>query len=318
MSFPKSKKAQAKKYKTTNWGEYNQSLRRRGELTIWLDKDMQWEATPSGKRGRPAQYSDAYIQFCLSIKCLFQLPLRQTTGMVGSLLKLAGLDWPVPDYSTLSTRQKTLTVHLPYRAKETALDLLVDSTGLKFMGEGEWKRKKHGAEYRRQWRKLHLGIDAQTMEIRALEVTDNSVGDAPMLEELLQQIPLDEPLGTVTTDGAYDTKSCHSAIAQRGAQAIIPPRKNAKEWKQKCPGHDVRNEAVRACRRLGRSIWKKWSGYHKRSLVETKMHCVKRLGERLTARCFESQVTELHIRVALLNRFTQLGRPHTVAVSAMA
>lgn len=315
MSEPKTRK---QRYKTTNWSPYNAALKARGSLTIWLDKDMQWYAPGSGKRGRQPIFSDAAIEFCLSIKCLFGLALRQSLGLVQSLLHLAKLDWRVPDFSTLSRRQKTLQVPLPYRRSTTALDLLVDSTGIKFLGEGEWKRKKHGAEYRRQWRKVHLGIDAHTLEIRAIEVTDNSVGDAPMLPGLLAQIPPDEAVASVGGDGAYDTKGCHAAIAQRGAQAVIPPRKNGQPWKETLMGAAVRNEALRACKRLGHGIWKKWSGYHRRSLVETKMHCFKRLGERVMARTFERQVTELHVRVALLNRFTQLGRPTTVAVPAMA
>ena len=138
-----------------------------------------------------------------------------------------------------------------------------------------------------------------------------------MLPELLAQIPEEEEIGSVCADGAYDTQACHEAIAQRNAQAIIPPRKNARLWKVKAnkPGMRVRNEAVRACERLGRKIWKRWSGYHRRSLVETKMHCFKRLGERVMARTFERQVVELQVRVALLNRFTQLGTPDTVAVA---
>ena len=315
MSEPKGSKT---RYKTTNWAAYNAALKARGSLTIWLDKDMQWYAPASGKRGRQRTFSDAAIQFCLSIKCLFGLALRQSLGLVESLLRLAGLDWRVPDYSTVCRRQKTLRVQLPYRPSTSALDLLVDSTGIKFLGEGEWKRKKHGAEYRRQWRKVHLGIDANTLEIRAIEVTDNSVGDAPMLPELLGQIPPDEPISSVSGDVAYDTKAYHAAIIERGAQAVIPPRKNAQAWKATLVGAVVRNEALRACHRLGRSIWKKWSGYHRRSLVETKMHCFKRLGERVMARTFERQVVELHVRVALLNRFTQLGRPTTVPVLAMA
>lgn len=279
---------------------------------------MQWYAPTSGKRGRQHIFCDAAIQFCLSIKCLFGLALRQSLGMVESLLRLAGLDWRVPDYSTVCRRQKTLRVQLPYRASTTALELLVDSTGIQFLGEGEWKRKKHGAEYRRQWRKVHLGIDSHTLEIRAIEETDNSVGDAPMLPELLGQIPPDEPITSVSGDGAYATKACHAAIAQRNAQTVIPPRKNAQTWKAPLVGALARNEALRACDRLGRSIWKKWSGYHRRSLVETKMHCFKRLGQRVMARTFERQVVELHVRVALLNRFTQLGRPSTVPVGAMA
>ncbi len=306
------------KYKTTNWATYNAALKARGSLTIWLDRDMQWLATPSGKRGRQRTFSEAAIQFCLSIKCLFGLALRQSLGLVESLLRLAGLDWPVPDFSTVSRRQQTLKVQLPYRPSRTALDLLVDSTGIKFLGEGEWKRKKHGAEYRRQWRKVHLAIDAHTLEVRAIEVTDNRVGDAPMLPELLGQIPADETIGSVSGDGAYDTKACHAAIARRQAEAVIPPRKNAQLWKVKHMGDLARNEAVRACLRLGRRLWKKWSGYHRRSLVETKMHCFKRLGERVMARTFERQVAELHVRVALLNRFTQLGRPATVPVATVA
>ena len=281
---------------------------------MWLDRDMQWLAAPTGKPGRPATFSAAAIQFCLSIKCLFGLPLRQSLGLVQSLLTLAGLDWPVPDSSTVCRRQAKLQVHLRYRPSTTALHLLVDSTGIKFIGEGEWKRKKHGAEYRRQWRKVHLGIDEATLEIRAIEVTDNSVGDAPMLAELLKQIPLDEAVASVSADGAYDTKACHAAIAAREAMAVIPPRKNAQAWKDTGAGARVRNAAVAACQRLGRTIWKCWSGYHRRSLVETKMHCFKRLGERVMARSFARQVVELHVRVALLNRFTQLGTPVTVAV----
>ena len=306
------------RYKTTNWAAYNAALKARGSLTIWLDKDMQWYAPASGRRGRQRVFSDAAIQFCLSVKCLFGLALRQSLGLVESLLRLACLDWKVPDFSTVCRRQKTLRVQLPYQSSATALDLLVDSTGIKFLGEVEWKRKKHGAEYRRQWRKVHLGIDAQTLEIRAIEVTDNSVGDAPMLPELLGQIPADEAVASVCGDGAYDTKACHAAIAQRGAQAVIPPRKNARPWRATLVGAASRNAALNACHRLGRAIWKKWSGYHRRSLVETKMHCFKRLGERVMARTFERQVVELHVRVAVLNRFTQLGRPTTVCVTAMA
>lgn len=212
-------------------------------------------------------------------------------------------------------RQKHLNVQLPYRPSTTAQDLLVDSTGIKFLGEGEWKCKKHGAEYRRQWRKVHLAIDARTLDIRAIEVTDNSTGDAPMLPQLLSQIPADEPIASVGGDGAYDAKACYAAIGQRQAQAIILPRKNAKAWTAKLAGAASRNEVLRACQRFGRRIWKAWSGYHRRSLVETKMNCFKRLGERVMARTFERQVTELHVRVALLNRFSQLGRPVTVAMA---
>lgn len=182
------------------------------------------------------------------------------------------------------------------------------------LGEGEWKTKKHGAEYRRQWRKVHLGIDAETLEIRAIEVASNRVGDAQVLPELLNQIPRDERIDSVSGDGAYDTKNGHAAIADRDAEAIIPVRRNGKLWKENTLGARARNETLLATERLGRTIWKKWSGYHRRSLVETKMRCFKLLGERVDARLVNSQVAELQIRAALLNRFTQLGTPITVAI----
>jgi hypothetical protein len=246
---------------------------------------------------------------------MFKLALRQAMGMAQSLLKLAGLDWQVPDVSTVSRRQKHLVVAISAHATTTGLHLLVDSTGIKMLGEGQWKTKKYGADYRRQWRKVHLGIDATTLEIRAIEVTDNATGDAPMMACSLEQISLDESIASVSGDGAYDTKGCHEAIARRGAHAIIPTRKNAKMWKDKRSGAEARNTIFHATRRLGRTIWKKWSGYHRRSLVETKMRCFKLLGERVMARDFDRQVAELQVRAAILNRFTRLGTPMTVAMS---
>jgi len=302
------------KYRTTNWKEYNAALKARGSLHIWLDKDMCWHGSASGKRGRSPTYSEAAIQFCLTIKGLFSLPLRQAMGMAQSLLKLSGLDWQVPDFSTVSRRQKNLAVTIGTHPTTTGLHLLVDSTGIKMLGEGEWKTKKHGADYRRQWRKVHLGIDADTLEIRAIEVTDNATGDAPMLPCLLDQIDADERIASISGDGAYDTKDCHEAIARRGAQAIIPTRRNAKPWKDRRPGAAARNAILDATRRLGRKIWKKWTGYHRRSLVETKMRCFKLLGERVMARDFDRQVAELQVRAAILNRFTRLGTPQTVAM----
>ena len=301
-------------YKIKNWRAYNEALKRRGSLTIWFDPEMTWEARPTGKRGRQPTYSDAAIQTCLTMKVLFGMALRQTTGFVESLLQLSGLDWSVPDFSTLSRRQKTLAVNIPYRGSEGPLHLLIDSTGIKVEGEGEWNARKHGGAKRRIWRKVHLGIDEKTLEIRAVEFTSSDIGDAPMLPELLGQIPPDQEIGNVTADGAYDTRKCHDAIADRGAYAVIPPRKNAKFWKPESAGAIARNEALRASKRLGRKIWRKWSGYHRRSRAETKMHCMKLLGQRLMARELDRQVAELQIRVAVMNGFTALGIPVTEAV----
>ena len=308
-------KPSAPKYRTTNWSAYNAALRQRGSLDVWFDPDMQWLSAPRGRPGRPARFSDGAIELCLTLKALFNLPLRQVTGLVASLLKLAGLDWPVPDYTTLCRRQKTLPVALGGRPSSGGLHLLVDSTGIKMTGEGEWKTRKHGASYRRQWRKVHIGIDAETLDIRALEVTTNAIGDAPVLPDLLAQIPADEKIGSVGGDGAYDTRKCHTTIAARGAHAVIPVRRNGRPWKEDGPGAAARNETMRAITRLGRTIWKKWSDYHRRSLVETKMHCFKLLGQRVASRTFDRQITELKVRAAILNRFSQIGTPNTVRVS---
>ena len=146
-------------------------------------------------------------------------------------------------------------------------------------------------------------------------MTGNEIGDAPVLPVLLEQIPDEEDIASVTADGAYDTRRSHETIASRGAQAVIPPRKNARPWRPTSAGAIARNETLRTCRHLGRAIWRRWSGYHRRSRVETKMHCIKLLGQRLAARDFDRQITEVHIRVAILNRFTALGIPLTKPVA---
>jgi len=230
------------RYRTTNWSSYTASLKKRGSLLIWLDKEMSWLAPHDGSPGRPAVFSDAAIQFCLTIKVLFKLPLRQTTGMVASLLKMADLNWAVPVYTTLCRRQKTLAVQIPYRRAEGPLNLLVDSTGIKFLGDGEWQARKHGVQGRRQWRKVHLAMDTATSDIRAVEFTPSSDGDSPVLPELLDQIPEGEMIGTVTADGAYDTRRCHKAIIERQATPIIPFCKNGRPWKEDCPAAIARND----------------------------------------------------------------------------
>ena len=296
------------RYRTTNWPEYNAALRRRGSLLVWLDREMEWTAPKLGRPGRPQTFSDAAIQFCLSIKVLFGLALRQAIGMVESLLKLAGLDWPVPDYSTLCRRQRTVTIQIPFRRSDGNLNLLVDSTGVKMRGDGEWQVRKHGPSRRRQWRKVHLAMDVATGDIRGVEFTSSREGDSPVLPSLLAQIPTDQPIGTVTADGAYDTRMCHSAIAERGASAVIPIRKNGRAWKDDGPAAKARNETLRASRHFGRALWKRLTGYHARSRVEAQMRRLKAFGERIASRDPHRQTAEIHTRIALMNRFSALGR----------
>ncbi|SEN83319.1 Transposase DDE domain-containing protein [Loktanella fryxellensis] len=193
------------------------------------------------------------------MEVLFGLALRQTTGFVESLLWLVGLDWTVPDFSTLSCRQKNLAINIPYRGLKGPLHLLipshgsktnhcraVDSTGIKVEGEGAWHASKHGGPKPQVWRRIDLGIDEQTLEIRAAEITGSHIGDAPVPPYLLGQIPIGEEVGSVTAVGAYDTRKCHDAIAGRGAHAVIPPRKNAKPWQPVTGGAAARNEILRA------------------------------------------------------------------------
>ena len=289
---------------------------------------MQWLSAPCGRPGSSGPFFGQCDRAVPDAESAVQSAAATGDGLVASLLKLADLDWPVPDYTTLCRRQKTLPVMLGGRPSSGGLHLLVDSTGIKMMGEGEWseqrsrsggpastRTRKHGASYRRQWRKVHIGIDAETLDIRAIEVTTNAIGDAPVLPDLLAQIPADEQIRSVGGDGAYDTKKCHAAIAERDAEAIIPVRRNGRPWKEDGPGTAARNETLRAIKRLGRTIWKKWSGYHRRSLVETKMHCFKLLGQRVMARTFDRQITELKVRAAILNRFSQIGTPNSIRVT---
>lgn len=182
-------------------------------------------------------------------------------------------------------------------------------------GEGEWQVRKHGASRRRQWRKVHLAMDTATGDVRAVEFTSSREGDSPVLPGLLAQIPSDQPIGTVTGDGAYDTRKCHSAVAERGATAIIPIRRNGRAWKEDCPAARARNEILRATRHFGRALWKRWTIYHARSRIEAKMRCLKAFGDRIMARDPDRQTAEIHTRIALMNRFSALGTAQIVRVA---
>jgi hypothetical protein len=158
-------------------------------------------------------------------------------------------------------------------------------------------------------------MDAATSDIRAVEFTPSRDGDSPVLPDLLGQIPEDEQIGTVTADGAYDTRRCHTAIIDRQAASIIPVRKNGRPWKEDCAAAVARNETLRATRHYGRAFWKRWTGYHARSRIEAKMRCLKAFGERIAARDPDRQTAEIHIRVALMNRFSALGTADIVRIA---
>jgi hypothetical protein len=172
-------------------------------------------------------------------------------------------------------------------------------------------RPQAGGSKRRVWRKTHIGIDEKSLEIRAAEFTTSDLGEAPMLDEPLGQILPEQEIATVTAYGAFDTRKCHDAIAAPGVAAIMPPRKNAKPWKPDTPGAVARNEILRTSKRVGRTIWRQWSGYHRRSRAVTKVNCVRLLGQRLSVRDFDRQVAEFKVRVSVLNGFTGLDTPIT-------
>ncbi|WP_069352788.1 IS5 family transposase [Burkholderia cenocepacia] len=305
------------RYRVKNWPAYIAGLINRGNVTMWID-EAALANTPGAQptRGRPRLYSDALIQALLGIKTVFRLPLRALQGFAQSLRELAFATLTVPNYTTLSRRAQTLEVQLPIAGDGEPIHLVVDSTGVKVYGEGEWKVRQHGYSKRRTWRKVHLGLDAHTGHVRAALMTHQDVADGDVLAELLDQIPDDEPLDVVGGDGAYDTKPCHVVIAARGAAPSIPPREGAAHWPVNTPGATWRNDAVDAIARVGRREWKKDSGYHRRSLAENAMYRFKTLmGNCLWARRIDSQATEVAIRVGVLNRMADLARPQSVRIA---
>lgn len=304
-------------YRAKNWAQYNAGLIARGDITMWIDQSL-FASSGMGvsRRGRPCVYPDALIQMLLGLKLVFHLPLRALQGFAMSLRRLAYPELPVPNYSTLSRRAQDLNVVLPALRSGEPLHLVVDSTGLKVFGEGEWKVRKHGWSKRRTWRKVHLAMDAKTGQICAALMTHQDVGDADVLPDLLDQLPPDTSVDIVGGDGAYDSKQCHAVIAERGARPSIPPRDGASSWPEATPGAAWRNEVIDVIAKSSRREWKKASGYHRRSLVENLMYRLKTLtGDRLWAREVGSQATEVAIRAEVLNRMAVLARPHSVRIA---
>jgi IS5 family transposase len=304
-------------YRLRNWKEYTASLVARGSLTLWIDQEALagWiSQTKTGPKGASPLYTDSAILCALTLQQVYHLPLRSTEGLLGSLLALLGVELPVPDYTTLSRRRKSLPVSLPRRGQGQGLHLVIDSTGFKVFGEGEWKVRQHGYSKRRTWRKLHLAIDADTHQIVAAVVTTNDMADCEILPDLLENTP--DAVASVAADGSYDARACYQAIRKKGARALIPPRKGARIWQHGNTQAErlERDQNLRAIRQGGRKRWKEQSGYHRRSLSETGMFRLKTLfSDRVSARDFDGQATELFVRCRILNRMTTLGMPESYA-----
>ena len=307
-------------YRVRNWSDYNKSLMQRGSIRLWVSEDVftNWHPKVEGKRLRGGQvsYSDQAIECLLMLKAVYRLPYRQTVGFAQSVLDLLGADVRVPDYTTLCKRSVNLTVAIATSNVDEPKHIVVDSTGLKVYGEGEWKVRQHGYSKRRTWRKLHLSVDENTHEIQALALTEACVDDAEAGKQLLNDTHGE--IEQISGDGSYDKRKFYEATSRRGVKHItIPPRRNAKIWqhgnskKQPLP----RDQNLRRIRQIGRKQWKVESGYHQRSLVETAVFRFKVIfGNTLNTRTLPRQITEARIKVIALNRMTQLGMPDSYRV----
>ncbi len=304
------------KYAVRNWPEYEHGLRARGDVTIWFNEGAIAGWSPRGKRKRGAQtmYSDLAIETALTLGLIFRLPLRQTEGFVGSLLRLLDLDLRSPDHSTLSRRARQLDVQLRTFGKKTKIHLIVDSTGLQILGQGPWAAAKHGGKGTREWRKLHVGVDENGV-IVAEKVTDSTTADASVVPDLLDQIPNDRRIERFTADGAYDQSSIYETFAELGARVVVPPVKTATPSRSSTRGAKARNRNINRVRRVGRRKWKKETRDHCQARAENTFFRYKRFfGGRLQARHPSNQQTEARLACNILNRMLELGAPKSQAI----
>lgn len=308
---------QSCRYRIKNWPEYNKALINRGNIIFWVETEAlkRWSSSShSCKPGRPEVYSCEAILLMLILRETFRLTLRSLEGFVTSVFSLMQIALKVPCYTQVSRRAKSLHKKIPkINSKKGIKHLVFDSTGLKVFGEGEWKVRMHGKGKRRTWRKFHIGIDADTQEIVAFDLTTNSYGDAETAAALLSSI--DRKVGNVLGDGAYDGAAFRRVAYDIGANCIVPPPKNARYKKAEGGWERKRDEVLAAIEGLGggekgRKLWKKLSGYHQRSLGETAFSRIKRLlGGSLKARTGDSQYTEALCKCLTINKMNKFGMP---------
>ena len=283
------------RHRVTNWAADDAALRQRGSLTVWFTEAAiaAWRAEPRTTPGGQPHYSALAITTALTLRAVFRLALRQTEGLIGSILRLLGLDLAVPDHSTLSRRAETLPMPSP-RSGTEPVHLLVDSTGLTLCGAGEWLQAKHGRRTRRSWRKLHLGVDANTGQIVAAALTTSDVDDDSQVGPLLDQVT--GPLASFTGDGAYDRDDVYGAVAERhpDAAVVVPPRSNAVPSKTAETAPTPRDRHLQQIAERGRIGWQKASGYNCRALAESAISRFKRvIGDALRSRTERRQASEL-------------------------
>jgi hypothetical protein len=297
----------------------HENLKKRGSITLWIDEDVlrAWKPAPEEavrRRGGQKEYSDGVIECLLMVKSVYHLGYRQTEGFANSLSQLLEVELPIPDYTTLNRRAKMLNVKLP-TSEKGRIHAVLDSTGLKVYGEGEWKVRQHGYSKRRIWRKLHLGVDEATGEIEAEVLTQAGVDDAEAAEALLEQTRAE--IEQLSGDGAYDKEKVYKAAAAKGVERItIPPRRDAVLWEENRAEPHPRNANLRRIWEIGRKEWKEESGYHRRSLAETAMFRFKTIfADHLSARETKRQKTEARVKCAALNRMTRLGMPESYRIN---
>src|SRR4051812_40265029 len=320
------------KRKVVNWREYDESLRRRGSLMVWVS-DEAVEAGGAARRtsrgGRP-EYSALAILTALTFKAVFRLAYRQTEGLIGSVIGLLGLDLAVPDHTTLCRRAETLEGPRPKPRGDGAgggarrdtgpMHLPVDSTGLKLYGAGEWLGEEHGTKrarsWRRWWRKPPPRVDAETGRIVAATLTDRDEDDAAQVGPLLDQVA--DPVAFVTADGAYDQESVYADVAERHPEAavIVPPRSTAVPSATAETAPTQRDRHLQLIAEKGRMGWQKASGYNARARAEATIGRFKRvIGDGLRSRTDERRATEMDVAVQVLNRMLELGRPTYVRIT---
>lgn len=307
-----------KVYRPRNWSDYNKNLIQRGNITLWIHEDVLkgwYEKLKTGRRGASNIYSDLAIQCAAQVRFLYKLPLRATQGFLISLFNALHLTQAIPCYTTVSRRLKNINVKIPVTPSRAPRHLVLDSTGLKVYGEGEWKVRTHGYTKRRTWRKIHLGFDGLTQEIVCATLTTNDFKDSEVFEDCLSQLPANT-VNFIGADGAYDSEKCYRYCHKHLIEPIIPPRRGAKIKRHgncKKIVH-ARDRTLRYIRQYGRKKWKIDNHYHKRSLAETGMYRFKTIfSDRLSSRVFETQAQEVFIKCGILNRFTKLGLPQSQA-----
>lgn len=305
-------------YKITNWSQYNQALKQRGSLHIWMPAEWenQWYHQGENQRGAQFRYSDSCIEMACIIKQVYGLAYRQTQGFLESLVAFRGWQVQVPDYSVIQRRHKRLNIAVKGTDSQGKY-IVMDSTGAKVYGEGEWKVRQHGWSKHRTWRKIHLAVDEGTGIIESCAMTTNSVDDGAMVDVLLDDV--EGEIKKMAGDGGYDHKKVYEQLSKRKIKPVIPPRKNARITKHGNSGGRQleRDKAIRRIRKVGRKRWKKQSGYHRRSIVESSIFRLKsQFGEKLSSRDIEQQQVEVRIRCYVLNKMAKVGMPVAIKIRA--